>query len=353
MKRRRHGSHAARRPRRDAIDDSAAIVVTGRRDGSLFVSDRGDDDDVLVMICRRQGRNSTSRTTRTSATFDPSWTPDGRILFTSERAASARRRCGGRRRGGHRARARTNGSAPSMLARMVARRQTGRLRVGDGPTITRLRRLSGRRDGRLTTADDSDPRFDDAVSRSWSRERYAGSPSYGTDEFGAEFLYTMNVAGTGLRFLLEAGYLLPEWSPTAQRLADRRSTAAIDVRRSERQEDGGSVTRPAATRRRSWSPDGRLDRASTSDRADEGRQRTIFVVAQRRQDRRRQLTDNDDEDVSARLVVRTAARSRSRAVTCVDTRKLDLPRCGADGSGVGGAVSLQAPAAMPSWQPLP
>jgi TolB protein len=164
------------------------------------------------------------------------------------------------------------------------------------------------------------------------------------DEFGFEFLYTMNADGTDVRFVLE-GYdvCCPDWSPGGRQIALTLESDLVVVG------SNGSgrrvVTRSA--RNPSWSPDGRWI-VFDSDRGDEDDQE-IFVVPAGGGPAK-QLTDNEDEDQwpdwspDGRLI----AFSRGD----LDELESSVYVMRADGTQIT-RVPLSAPSAMPSWQPLP
>jgi TolB protein len=170
------------------------------------------------------------------------------------------------------------------------------------------------------------------------------------DAFGVAFLYTMNADGSGLRFLLEAGDLCcPEWSPTGRRIAIALDSniVVVDPRGKGRRLVTGADINSSPT----WSPDGRWI-AFSSDRSDEDDDEgdaDIFVVAATGGPAR-QLTDNDDED----LWPDWSPDGRLIAFSRGDLFELEssIYVMGQDGKNER-RLPLPAPAAMPSWQPLP
>ena len=272
--------------------------------------------------------------------FDPSWTPDGRILFTSERAATLGIEAADVRR--RSSRVRSHGwSAPncSPNGRPTAHVSPS-CRRGTSDHTSTSTAVQGGRPRQLT----KDPRFDDAYP-TWSRDgrRIAFVRE---DEFGAEFLYTMNADGTDLRFLLEAGDLCcPEWSPDGTRLAIALDSAIVVVDRNGR--GRRLVTQAGSNSSPTWSPDGRWI-AFASDRDDED-DADIFVVAATGGPAR-QLTDNDDEDVWPDWSPDGGLIAFSRGD--LDELESSIYLMRPDGKGPR-RLPLEAPAAMPSWQPLP
>ena len=192
----------------------------------------------------------------------PSRAPDGRILFTSERAATfgiqatdlggARRTALGRLPGAESLPEWSPGRGPASRSCPSGRAGPPHLRAGDG-----LRRARPRQ---LTQA----PGFDDTYP-AWAPggRRIAFVRE---DQFGTDYLYTTNADGTGVRFLLEAPDLCcPEWShrrdapcPRAE-LGDRRrgpkragtptrhGRGAAAPRRRGRRTVAGSPSRPTVT----------------------------------------------------------------------------------------------------------
>lgn len=301
-----------------------------------FVSDRGGDEDVFVMSSDGKGAYNVTDN-EDVADLHPSWARDGRILFTSERAANLGIET-----------ADPDGSDRAVLARSPAD-ETSPVWSPDG---TRVAFVSDRGDGsRIFVAAASgrglrrltrDPRFDDtdpAWSPTGSRIVFVR-----TDEFDTKFLYTMNTDGTGLRFLLEAGGLCcPEWSPDGRQLALSLNGEIVVVDRNGKGRrlvsGNGSNTSPT------WSPDGRMI-AFDSDRDDDW---DIYVVSARGGPAK-QLTKNDvdDEWPDWSPDGRFIAFSRGD----LDELEGSIYLMRADGSRQR-RVRLQTPSAIPSWQAIP
>ena len=304
-----------------------------------FVSDRTGDEDVFVM--NADGTAPLNVTDNEDiADADPSWAPDGRILFTSERAATfgiqatdlrgARRIALGRLPG---AESLPEWSPDGTSVAFVSER-AGRSHIYLQATMT------GAPPRQLTR----DPGFDD-TDPAWSRNgrRIAFVRE---DEFGTDYLYTMNTDGTGVRFLLEAEDLCcPEWSPDGRLLALGLNSEIVVVDRNGRGRH--LVTGASSNSSPTWSPDGRWI-AFTSDR-DDNDDWDIFVV-EAGGGPAKQLTDNDVEDVwpdwspDGRLI----AFSRGAIEELESSIHIMRP----DGKGVR-RVPLTTPADAPSWQPLP
>jgi Tol biopolymer transport system component len=307
-------------------------------DGSriAFVSDRGDNLDVFTM--NADGKVVVNHTDNEDiADFNPSWRPDGQILFTSQRAAnlgveaadpSGRNRVtlAGRAAAETMAEWSPDGKRLVFVARDA---ESSRIFVtpASGKSVIQLTR---------------DPRFDDFFP-TWSPDgrRIA---FVRVDEFGTEFLYTMNADGTELRFLLEASDLCcPEWSPDGRSIAVGLDgdVVVVNSNGTGRRLVTGGGSSP------SWSPDGRWI-AFDSDR-DEDEDWDIFVVSARGGPAK-QLTDNDVDDEwpdwspDGQLI----AFSQGDIEELEGSVYLMRP----DGTRLR-RVPLQVPAAMPSWQPLP
>ena len=107
-----------------------------------FVSDRGGDEDVFVM--NADGKAPLNVTDNEDiADADPSWAPDGRILFTSERAATFGIQATDL--GGARRIALAKAPWRRVVARVVAGRDPRRVRVRAGGPVSHLRAGDGLR----------------------------------------------------------------------------------------------------------------------------------------------------------------------------------------------------------------
>ncbi len=301
-----------------------------------FVSDRRGDAEIFVM--NADGKSQVNVTNASDIDDEtPSWARDGRILFTSDRAANLGVEM-----------AASDGSARRVLApsphseNTVAWSADGTLLAfvsdRDGDDEIYVVAATGRGLRQVT----HDQRFDD-LDPAWSPEgnRLAFVRE---DEFGSEFLYVMRSDGTRPRFLLEGSDVCcADWSPDGQRiaLALDGDIVVVDADGTGRRlvSGGGSNSSP------SWSPDGRSI-VFDSDHDDDW---DIFV-APARGGPASLLTKNDVDDEwpdwspDGRLI----AFSRGE----LDDLDASVYIMRTDGTHVR-RVPIASPAADPSWQPLP
>ncbi|HEX5027903.1 MAG TPA: hypothetical protein VFV56_03730 [Gaiellaceae bacterium] len=322
-----------------AIDDwSPAWSPDGSR--IAFVSNRTDDEEIFVMAA--DGKGLLNVTANDAADFDPSWTTNGRVLFTTERAATLGIEAADTR-GAHRtplARIRGAELLPEWspdgksVAFVSERGERSHLFVA----------TAGRRPRQLTR----DPAFEDSYP-TWSRDGRRIT-FVREDEYGTEFLYSIDANGRNLRFLLEADDLCcPEWSPNGALLAlalDSR-IVVVDANGKGRRLITGTAGDNASP---TWSPDGRwIAFASNRSSDDDTSDWNIFVVPATGGPARQLTVDGSDDDwpdwsPDGRLI----AFSRG------DLEELEssIYVMRADGKDVR-RVPLQAPAATPSWQAVP